>query len=426
MSARIFKRGDIWFAWVPRLGGGTRKVTTHCTDKKAAEKRAAELEREALDPAHAASNRAATIDACEGFLASRVSRGRAEGTLHHYRVKLGHIVRLMPERLGDVDAAACEHFIAKRLSEGAAQTTVKKELRALGATLRHACRMGLYTRHVEAVIPELADTYQPRERFLAPLELVALVNALPPERAAQVVFIVATGARWGESERAQRQDVDGHMVAMRGTKTKRAKGTVPVPPTLRLALAWSLEHASGADGQPLFASWTNVRRDLMNACAAIGIEPVTPNDLRRTFATWLRISGVTTDLIGAALRHTTSRMAELCYGRIKPADLDKLISERGPALMIEEKKSKVPGLLMGGGMVETGPQVGPTVEGEPTLISPVRPGIPTDSSSAQRRNRTADTGIFNSREMPENAGESSNSDTRWAANGLTVGARARP
>jgi integrase len=583
MSARLFKRGDIWFAWVPKRGGGVRKVSTQCTDKKAAELRAGQLEREELDPAHAAANKATTADACDGFIASRVSRGRAEGTLQHYRVKLGHVVRLMPERLADVDAASCERFIAKRLAEGAAQTTVKKELRALGATLRHACRMGLYLRHVEAVIPELADTYQPRERFLAPLEFVALVNALPPERAAQIVFIVATGARWGESERARREDVVEHMVMMRGTKTKRARGTVPVPPTMRLALAWSLANAPGAVGDPLFAPWGSVRRDLHKACATLGIEPVSPNDLRRTFATWLRMAGISIDLIAMALRHTTSRMVERVYGRIAPATLNALLEERINALTLDapdrspvsqtdrhgtppaqrdreeslrdregplllragedclrgepqtgendvvrvlgetdgdatwrgegERQPRVPcldehagavrepelpslpelgragradlrqvavlpvvlsgrrtatersplhrpdrqqrelrtgeramgdegraseqptvaeavhypdrhGLLMGGEAAETG-HSGASVEivqsdPEPSLT----PGILADSSGAQTRNRTADTGIFNSRKQPVNVGESADSGDAWAANGLTFRARA--
>jgi hypothetical protein len=262
MSARLFKRGNIWYAWIGQPGGGTVKVTTQCSDKKAAEKRAAKLEREALDPSYAAANKTTTASACAEFIGSRQRRGRAAGTLHHYGVKLGHIMRLMPRRLDDVDAAACERFIETRLEEGAAQTTVKKEIRALGATLRHARRQGTYMRVVETVIPELEETYKPRERFLTPLELVALCNVLPRDRAAHVVFIVVTGARWSESVRAKLDaDVAGPMVMLRGTKTARALRTVPVPPTLRGALAWALANSPG----DRFYAWGNVRRDLAGA-----------------------------------------------------------------------------------------------------------------------------------------------------------------
>jgi integrase len=418
--ARLFKRDGIYYAWVPRIGGGTRKVSTNCTDKKAAESKAAELEREALDPAHAAANKASTADACAEFLGSRIRRGRAEGTIHHYRVKLGHVVRIMPARLAEIDASACERFIEQRLEEGAAQTTVKKEIRALGATLRHARRNGTYLRDVEAVIPELEETYKPRERFLEPLELVALVNALPRERAAHVVFIVATGARWGESVRARLAlDVAGSMVLLRGTKTKASLRTVPVPPTMRGALAWALANAPGER----FAPWGNVRRDLAKACEAIGIAPVTPNDLRRTFATWLRISGVTPDIIGAALGHTTSRMAELVYGRIAPADLDRLITERGPALALPPAP-KPTGLLMGGDVADSGRNAAFPETSSPAGSSR-KASKKASNRGAQTQNRTADTGIFNPRGIAANPDEASDSAHNWAANGLTFGARAR-
>ena|GEM_PF-3809021 len=38
-------------------------------------------------------------------------------------------------------------------------------------------------------------------------------------------------------------------------------------------------------------------RDLAQACDRAGIEPCTPNDLRRTCATWLRQAGAAPDLI---------------------------------------------------------------------------------------------------------------------------------
>jgi len=46
----IYKRGDIWWARVPNPNGGRRlRVSTHCTDKKAAELAARDLERRAVD-----------------------------------------------------------------------------------------------------------------------------------------------------------------------------------------------------------------------------------------------------------------------------------------------------------------------------------------------------------------------------------------
>jgi integrase len=332
--ARLFRRGGIWYAWVPVRGGGTRKVSTQCTDKRAAEKRAAELEREAVDPAAGKAARVTVEEMANEYIESRARRGRAQGTLHHYTVKLSNVVALMPARLADVDAEVCERYITQRRRK-VQQTTIKKELRALKAVLVHARRLDLYARDPDAVIPELEETYRPRTRVLGHLELVALVNALPEARAAHAVFIVATGARWSESMRVQSGDVEGYRAFLRGTKTLVARRHVPVPPVLRGALAWALARL------PLpVPRWTNVRRDLAAACASAGIPPVTPNDLRRTFGSWLRAWGVTPDLIGAAMGHTTSRMVERVYGRLSPADLGALIEARTTGLLMGGEPAK--------------------------------------------------------------------------------------
>lgn len=350
--ARLFRRGQRWYAWVPKPGGGTRKVATNCTDKRAAEKRAAELEREALDPAAGKAARVTVEEMANEYIDSRARRGRSLGTLHHYTVKLSNVVHLMPVRLADVDAAACEQYINMRRRK-VQQTTIKKELRALKAVLVHARRLGLYARDPDAVIPELEETYKPRSRALTPWELVALVRALPEHRAAHVVLIVCTGARWSEASRSvEPQLVPGSdevvAVRLRGTKTRAADRVVPIPSPLRSALAWALERL----GQAPPNGWSNVRRDLAAVCASLGVAPVTPNDLRRTFGTWLRAWGVSPDVIGAAMGHTTSRMVERVYGRLSPADLGALIEAR------------TGGLLMGGETAETGPSEGPTANEE--------------------------------------------------------------
>jgi integrase len=83
----------------------------------------------------------------------------------------------------------------------------------------------------------------------------------------------------------------------------------------------------GANGT-LFRAWSNARRDLADACRRAGIAKVSPNDLRRTYGTWLRLGGVEPSLIGAAMGHADSRMVERVYGRMPAESLQSALRKR--------------------------------------------------------------------------------------------------
>jgi integrase len=248
---------------------------------------------------------------------------------------------------------AIEKYIDQRTAEGAARTTVKKELRALGAVLRHAKRVGLWAGDVQRVIPEYADDYQPRKRALSWQEALRLLQALEApnnaqhidrarNRAAAVAFMLATGARWGEVTRARREDVADHFVTLRGTKTKAAARAVPIVKMTRSLLDYALSAVGNRKGK-LFDSWQNPNRDLEVACTQAGIPKASPNDLRRSLATWLRVLGVDISVIAAVLGHTTSRMVERVYGRLSPEELK---ARMGGRLLDQQRgKGSVPKLL---------------------------------------------------------------------------------
>jgi integrase len=198
-------------------------------------------------------------------------------------VKAGHLTRILGEQLSlrEVTARAVDAFIDRRLDEGAARNTIHKELTVLRGALKVAKRRGEFTGDIAAVMPDGFSTeYKPRERFLTAREAQAMLAQLEPDRAARVAFILATGARWGESERARLQDIDMDrgLVLLRGTKTKTSACFVPVVGFSVPLLEHALEHRQG-DGGLLFRPWGNVRRDLAAACARAGLANCTPNDL---------------------------------------------------------------------------------------------------------------------------------------------------
>ena len=201
----------------------------------------------------------------------------------------------------------------------------------LRGALKIAKRRGEFPSDIAAVMPDGFSTdYKPKERFLLPKEAQALLGELGPDRAARVAFILATGARLGESDRARLADVDlsRQVVRLRGTKTKASARFVPVVGAAHDLLEHAIRYAEG-EGTAMFRPWGNVRRDLAEACERAGIEKVTPNDLRRTTATWLRMAEVEPHLIGTMLGHTDSRMVERVYGRMPVDMLGKALRNRG-------------------------------------------------------------------------------------------------
>jgi len=323
-TMRLYKRGPVWWA---RVAGQRR--STKCTDKQAATLVAQRWQREAADPAHAAADQATIASAAERFLDELRSEDVSAGTLNMYACKTGHVVRL----LGDVRLARFAHadakaFVDAREAEGAHTHTVHRELTALRRILKSAARSGEFARDPRAVLPKYAAGYVPRTRFLDCFEFVAVLDKLPPGRAAFLAFIVMTGCRLKEATSAQRADIGATSIRLRGTKTAKSARTVPIISMFRpMLLARVLADADGKGGD-LFTPWVNVLRDVAKACAKAGCEPFTPNDLRRTTGTWLLQLGVPIDVVAKILGHASTVMLYRVYGQLGAEDLGRLVEAR--------------------------------------------------------------------------------------------------
>ena len=333
---RIFKRGRVWYGWF--YEDGRRVVrTTRCRDRAAAERVARQWELDAADPDHAAARTATLTDALQLLLARDeedvLAGRRSPDTVLFHRSKAGHLVRLfetaeggshVPFPLARLRAANVDGYVSRRRAEKVSDGTISKELVVLRKSLRLAVRAGLWKGRVDEVIPVAFSTgYEPRTRALTADELGKLLHELLPDRAARVAFIVSTSACWRETELARREDVGEGLatVLLRGTKRKTRFRTVPiVSPGQRSLLEYAVEHAEGTGGA-FFRAWRNARRDLVDACDRAGIERCSPNDLRRTFASWQVEAGVPLYPIAQAMGHKDTRMLERVYGRQTPEQL---------------------------------------------------------------------------------------------------------
>lgn len=329
---RVYKRGRVWWCAYYTGAGERIRESTRCHDRKAAEAFAKGREREATHRAHPAAETATVNDALELLLQDRggkATRGeRSHATVEFYREKAGHWVRIFergPDRqrvtflLKNLRPSAIDRFIETRTKEHALSHTISKELTTLRASLKLAKRAGLFFGDIEALFPPgFSPAYKPKKRALTADEVDKLLVELRPDRAARVAFIVATSACWGETERALREHVaeDLGKVFIDGTKRASRRRTVPIVSSdQKRLLEYAMKNATGTEGR-LFAPWDNVRRDLVRVAKRVGIERCSPNDLRRTCATWLHASGATPDLIAPLMGHVDSRMVERVYGRL--------------------------------------------------------------------------------------------------------------
>ena len=402
-SSRLRRRSDspYWQATY-YINGNRVQRSTQCTDKKAAESLLRQWERDAADPAGAAARTTTLHDALKLLVGNRSERAAAgrgsDETADFYRKKSGHWIRILGEGfvLAQLDAPIVDRYISQRRTE-AGEYTISKELVTLRAALKLAKRAKLWQGDIDAIIPvAFAPQYKPRERWLPPDEVTALLGELSEDRAAQVAFMVGVGAEWGAIKRAVRSDIERDLsaVLVRGTKRETRHRVVAIVLDWQTKLIeFARDNARGAE-KMLFLPWQNVRRDLHDACKRASIAPCSPNDLRRTFGHWLRKAGVEPQVIGPAMGHTDSRMVERVYGRLEPKEIGALIKKMAGESKDDDDPEGPKGRRRERHKYVTDASDSVGQKGQLAREAPVQTPQKTAVSSAQGRNRTADTGIF--------------------------------
>lgn len=333
---RLYDRGGrfIW-ARVRDERGAIVRVSTHCTDEKAASLFADEWERRAADPGYRRAAAATLGTALSDWLTELRRRGVSAGTYDFDTRKLGHFLRVWGKDwpLLRVTNDLVLSYIDQRMSEPGATVgsrvkplTIKHELAALKRMLEWAKFRGNFPTDLATVIPPgFSGKHKPRTRAPTAEEVVAIMRELEPHRAAHVAFIAATGARRAESFRACLEDVDleGLTVRIRGTKTERAADRVPITGITYPFVLFAVQNAPGKS--PMFAPWGKLNRDVAAACKRAGVDRVSPNDLRRAFGKWHRLAGASAEEVSLLLRHTTDTLAQTTYAKVSAADIgDKL------------------------------------------------------------------------------------------------------
>lgn len=315
----LYKRGPFWWIRTDPVTGKAR--STKCSDLEAARRFFAVRERIAADPSHAAAETARLDEWIRRVIAAKERAGKSAATIEVYRTKLGHWLRLAPgAMLAQVTPEFVDAFVEQRRREDVSDHTISKEVSHLLTVLRAAKRARAYAGDLETLRPaDLHAGYKPRKRALSRQEVQRLLAELAPELGALVAVCIALGCRLSEAQKLLPSDVELSLgrVHIGGTKTEEADRFVPVLSVYRGLLAAALPYL------PL-APRNNICRDLAAACRRAGIEPCTPNDLRRTHATLLSEAGVDRDVTRRLLGHTTTNLVDRVYGQPSTAALAEL------------------------------------------------------------------------------------------------------
>lgn len=272
---------------------------------------------------------------------------KADVTKEFYREKGRRLLKSLGNPyLHEIDRDMLAVYIARRLGTevghgGAAPHTVVKELITVRRACREACDRGVL--RAMPAFPRFSPRYKPKKTWLTPEQFEAMCAELPSHRQRWAALAALAGANLSEVESIE-WDTHVHLeidsLHIPGTKRQSRDRTVPLAPALKQRL---LEVPAAERHGFVALRWGNVRRDLhiavdrANALAAKQakarraeppppIPHVSPNDLRRTFGSWLIQRGVPPMTIAILMGHQSTRMVEQVYGKLARANLDAAIA----------------------------------------------------------------------------------------------------
>jgi len=274
------------------------------------------------------------------YLAERtVVRMRKPKTIEFMKSKCKPLLRLLPKHARGITHEVLLGYVTTRREEGAGEVVRKEVHSVLQPALKLAYKSDLFRADPAKVIPELDSLSKPRERVLTAHEVWGLCLYFASDtrlrkRAGHIAYAVAVGADPSAMPRALRKDIrdDLRGVRVHGSKNDRRERLAATPlPLQRDLVRWALGEATAESarktrskrkrGEMLFAPWANAVRDLGAACKALDIPRCSPNDFRRTYATWLGQHGIRDELIQRCMGQAPTSVLDRHYRKWTDDDL---------------------------------------------------------------------------------------------------------
>lgn len=291
------------------------------------------------------------IDFVERWLETAPIRYKATAVMEYEALLRLHLLPAFGrQRIDAIIAADVEQYLSDKVRSGLSPRTARNHLTVLRTLLKDATAFGLVKSNV-AMQVRPPKQLRREQRFLSPLELMAVLMATPDAWKGLIAFPIYTAARKGEclSIRWPQIYFDRRQVAFissmrRGVeytvKTAASRATVPLADELAALLLARREQSadpvagyvfSRSDGRPLDDGVPG--RVVRKACLQAGIEPCGFHTLRHSAIAALIASGAHPKVVQEFARHasfdtTMSEYGHLIGGAAADAisDMARLIS----------------------------------------------------------------------------------------------------
>jgi integrase len=344
----LYLRNGI-YVFRKEINGKKYKRSTGFRDRRAAERRAAEIEVEVRN-GQAGWTAAPPLSFQQWVQTYERSYGRRKRSERRDAQILAHVLPGWGRRpMNGITRSDCVAYVNRREDEGAKPGTITREVGLLKAIFNAAIQDGLLVSNPWAGIRRPRS--EPRARVLTHGEQAALLAVLNLEYRRLVVVALGTGLREAELLGLRPQDVDTAAAFIR-VRAETAKGgksrTVPLVRAVEDAIDQQATfNACGAGDRLWRQTPSAVWKCISSAAGRANIPPLCVHDFRRTFATRCAVAGMAPAQLQKVLGHQSPQMTMRYYVHIQEADLrralDKvdlgLTAASGPKVVPLERRS---------------------------------------------------------------------------------------
>ncbi len=275
------------------------------------------------------------------------------GTLAIYQTTFAHLRKSAGNPpLSSLGPRTFDRYKIERLSD-VAPATVNIELRTLKAAFRMGVKWDMLQKSpLEGVslarFPEREPAYYGRQEFQS------LLDAIRERWLHDVVlFAAVTGMRQGEilSLRWDQVDLGAKVARLRSSASFRTKtGKRRSVPLAETAIRVLHERESASEsafvfthrGRPLMRRWVTTK--LRRYVRELGLDRrLNFHSLRRSFASWLALDGVSIYQISKLLGHSDVKITQHYYAHLEPAELHEVVDRI--AFRIDHSSTQTPGQI---------------------------------------------------------------------------------